>query len=257
MKKSLLLILASLFAIFALAGCAEDSKNDTPAVTPPTVVTIDPTNPEALSSLLGNYEITFFYTSGAGFLPLSSDCTLVSYYTGTADEKCVQGTNNVEMRGYGVVSLNDMTNPTHINITTKMQMTNQYLQDPSKAGATSLYWSMAQNNQYNYTVFNSIPVTAIEDNAVNNGVGVVKGVTGRNLVGYTTDGQATYKFELLSDGSVRNTMVDYSSGLEAAVTVIMKKIDTLPDGYDLDANTQFPLPAITGFVTNPVPSTAQ
>ena len=34
MKKSFLLILASLFAIFALAGCADESKNDTPAPTP-------------------------------------------------------------------------------------------------------------------------------------------------------------------------------------------------------------------------------
>lgn len=37
MKKSLLLILASLFAIFALAGCAEEEKNDTPAVIQPTL----------------------------------------------------------------------------------------------------------------------------------------------------------------------------------------------------------------------------
>lgn len=252
MKKSLLLILASLFAVFALTGCAEDSKNDSPAVTPPTVVTIDPTNPEALRNLLGYYEITFFYTSGAGLLPLSSDCTLVSYYTGTADEKCVQGTNNVEMKGYGVVTVDQTMS--NIQVATKMQMTNQYLQDPSKAGATSLYWSMAQNNQYNYTVFNSIPVTAIEDNAINNGVYAVKGVTGRNLKYNTTDSEATYKFELLSDGSIRNTMVDYSSGIGAAVTVIMKKIDTLPEGYNLDGSTQFPLPEITGFSTNPTPA---
>lgn len=55
MKKSLLLILASLFAIFALAGCAEEEKNDTPATTPNTPV--DLTKPETLN---GNYEVTFF-----------------------------------------------------------------------------------------------------------------------------------------------------------------------------------------------------
>lgn len=36
MKKSLLLILASLFAIFALAGCAEE-ENDAPALIQPTL----------------------------------------------------------------------------------------------------------------------------------------------------------------------------------------------------------------------------
>ena len=91
-------------------------------------------------------------------------------------------------------------------------------------------------------------------NAINNGVYAVKGVTGRNLKYTTTDSEATYKFELLSDGSIRNTMVDYSSGIGAAVTVIMKKIDTLPEGYNLDGSTQFPLPEITGFSTNPTPA---
>lgn len=259
MKKSLLLILASLLAVFALAGCAEDSNNETPAeTTPPTVVPIDPANSEALMNLVGNYEITFFYTSGAGALALSSDCSQVGYWTGSADAKCVQGTNNVEMRGYGVVSLNDMTNPTHINITTKMQMTNQYLKDPSQAGETSTLWSLAQDNQYNYTVYTPIPITAIANGAVNDGENAVIGTNGRDRTKLYESLQDTYKFELLSDGSIRNTMKNMSGAASfvggADVTVIMRKIDALPEGYTMDQNVQFPEPAIESFVTEPAPA---
>ncbi|MCI6474311.1 MAG: hypothetical protein MSA07_01275 [Mucispirillum sp.] len=254
MKKSILLILASLFAIFALAGCADDSSSNnnastTPPSTSPTVVPIDLTNnPESLTDLVGNYEITFFYTNGANVLPISSDCDQVAYYLGAADTKCVKGNNDVQMKGYGTVALNQ--EKTHIQITTKMQMTNQYLKNPSSAPtSTRVLWNQAQNNQYNYTVFEPIPIDAIADGAVNSGASAVSGVTGRNLVKNTTDNKATYKFELLSDGSIRNTMVD-NSIMSANVTVIMKKIDALPTGT-MDKNTPFLEPAITGFVTNP------
>ena len=70
MKKSLLLILASLLAVFALAGCAEDSTNDTPALPP-----VDPALIEQVKLFAeGYYEISFFYTDGAGFMPFSSNC---------------------------------------------------------------------------------------------------------------------------------------------------------------------------------------
>lgn len=235
MKKSFLLILASLFAIFALAGCADESKNDTPAPTAPS-------DTGKLSQLLGNYEIVFFYTDGGGLLSIASDCTKVEYYTGKEDPKCVQGTNNVNMKGYGRVDLN--TN-NEIEIITKMQMTNQNLKN-----GTGL-WGAAKNNQYNYTVFKPIPVNAISDNAINNGTNAVKGTTGRNLIQNTNNADDTYKFELLSDGTIRNTMTDHSVDIAIAnVTVIMKKIDTLPQGYNMNKNEKFPEPAIEGFEAN-------
>lgn len=246
MKKSFLFLLISIMTVFLIAGCADDTtKGDGETTTPPTVVPIDPiTNPEALQNLIGYYEIVFFHTDGAGALSIASDCSKVEYYTGKADAKCVQGTNNVEFKGYGKVEVSNPVSPTAINITTKMQMTNESL----KSG-TGL-WGVAQNNQYNYTVFKPIPIKAIEDGAVNNGANAVKGVTGRNLKFITNDkGNSTYKFELLSDGSIRNTMKDTSSVYPANVTVIMKKINALPSDYDLNENTQFPLPQITGFVT--------
>lgn len=257
MKKSLLLILASLFAIFALSGCAEEEKNDTPAeTTPPTVVPIDPANPEALSSLLGYYEITFFHTNGGKTLSISSDCTKVAYYTGSADEKCVQGTNSVEMKGYGEVLLsNDYK---YINITTKMQMTNDKFKNP---GAEDILWYAGKSSQYNYTVYKPIPVTAIANGAVNDGKNAVTGTTGRNLEKNVSSPTDTYKFELLSDGSIRNTMKNMSATAQlvggADVTIIMKKIDAIPDDYKMDANTQFPEPVIEGFVADPAASAAQ
>lgn len=246
MKKSFLLFLSSIIAVFLVTGCAEESKNNNGSTTtPPSVVPIDPSNPSSLTDLLGNYEIVFFYTDGSGQLSIASDCSKVEYYTGKADAKCVQGTNNVDFRGYGVISLDNPTQPTTINITTKMQMTN----DKFKTG-TDIFWSMAKNNQYNYTVFTPIPVTAIANGAVNDGVNAVTGVNGRHLTENTNVPESTYKFELLSDGSIRNTMVDRSI-LPANVTVIMKKIDTFPSGYTLDKDIKFPEPVIEGFVDNP------
>lgn len=254
MKKSFLLFLSSIIAVFFVTGCAEENKNNGGSTTtPPSVVPIDPSNPSSLTDLLGNYEIVFFYTDGSGQLSIASDCSKVEYYTGKADAKCVQGTNNVDFRGYGKVELNN-PNPTQasaINITTKMQMTN----DKFKTG-TDIFWSMAKNNQYNYTVFTPIPVTAIANGAVNAGVNAVTGVTGRHLTENTDVPESTYKFELLSDGSIRNTMVDRSI-LPANVTVIMKKIDTFPSGYTLDKDIKFPEPVIEGFVDNPAAATAE
>lgn len=249
MKKSFLFLLISIMTVFLIAGCADDTTKGE-ETTPPTVVPIDPTNnPEALQSLVGDYEIVFFHTDGAGQLSIASDCSKVEYYTGKADAKCVQGTNNVEFKGYGKVEVDNPASPTTINITTKMQMTN----DKFKTG-TDIFWSMAKNNQYNYTVFTPIPVKAIANGAINDGVDAVTGVTGRHLTENTNVPESTYKFELLSDGSIRNTMVDRSI-LPANVTVIMKKIDTFPSGYTLDKDIKFPEPVIEGFVNNPAAAT--
>lgn len=264
MKKSFLLFLSSIIAVFLVTGCAEENKNNGGSTTtPPSVVPIDPSNPSSLTDLLGNYEIVFFYTDGSGQLSIASDCSKVEYYTGKADAKCVQGHNSVDFKGYGEVKLVESSQT--INITTKMQMTNQCLQDPNygKCKDDLAYgivnaWTFAQNNQYNYTVFKPIPMNAIVDGALNNGANAVKGVSGRNLKFNTDDkGNSTYKFELLSDGSIRNTMQDTSSVMPANVTVIMKPIaiDSIPAEYTMERDKQFPQPVITGFETTATDAT--
>lgn len=248
MKKSFLFLLISIMTVFLIAGCAEDTTEENgDSTTPPTVVPIDPKDTAKLMGLFGDYEIVFFYTNGGGFLSIASDCSKVEYYTGKADAKCVQGTNNVDFKGYGKVYPDDSNKPTSINITSKMQMTNDGLKNGSNA-----FWIAAQNNQYNYNVFTPIPVTAITNGAINDGPTAVKGVNGRHLTQNVTTPGSTYKFELLSDGSVRNTMLDKSNAMaEANVTVIMKKIEKLPNGYTMEKDTQFPQPKIEGFVDNP------
>ena len=252
MKKSFLFLLISIMTVFLIAGCADDTTKGE-ETTPPTVVPIDPTDTTKLMDLLGDYEIVFFYTNGGGFLSIASDCSKVEYYTGKADPKCVQGTNNVDFKGYGVVELDNPTKPSTINITTKMQMTNDGLKNSS-----DYLWMAAKNNQYNYNVFTPIPLDAIANGAINDGTNAVKGVNGRHLTENVTTPESTYKFELLSDGTVRNTMVDKSNKIASAdVTVIMKKITVLPSGYTMDKDVQFPQPVIEGFVDSPAAATAE
>ena len=86
MKKSLLLILASLFAIFALSGCAEDSNNDNGGTTPP-APTPSPL-PEDISTLKGTYDINFFYTDGGGMAVVTTDCSKVTEYVGSTATQC-------------------------------------------------------------------------------------------------------------------------------------------------------------------------
>lgn len=263
MKKSFLFLLISIMTVFLIAGCADDTTKGDSTTTPPTVVPIDPTDTTKLMDLLGDYEIVFFYTNGAGMLPISSDCSKVEFYTGKADAKCVQGHNSVDFKGYGVVELDNPTKPSTINITTKMQMTNECLKNPTVGACANdalgsiNYWSQAQNNQYNYNVFTPIPVTAIANGAINDGELAVTGVNGRHLKANVNTTGSTYKFELLSDGTVRNTMVDKSNLAPADVTVIMKKIESIPSDYTMDKDVQFPQPVIEGFVASPAAATAK
>ena len=260
MKKSFLLLLISIMTVFLIAGCAEETttagdsvatteggENLNITVTDPTAINLtDPT------TLQGAYELTFFYTNGAGMLPLSTDCTKVQEYTGTADAKCVQGTNNVEFKGYGTITVDE----TNINVITKMQMTNARLQ------AGTGFFANAKDNQYSYTVFTAIPTSNISDNIINDGLSAVKGTSGRTLTknipvstdngGSMNPGGTTYTFEVDASDSFTliNQLVDKSNIAPANVTVRMKKISDTPIA-DMKKDKPLPTPVITGFVSNP------
>lgn len=256
MKKSLLLILASLFAIFALAGCAEDSNNDTPA---PTVTPIDLSNP---LSLVGLYEITFFYTDGAKFAPLSSSCADVSKYV---DSSIINGVtfpcDTTEMKGYGEVTMDAVSGTA--KLVTKIQMTSsKMVSDPT--------WSATlKPQQYNYTEFSALSLNSITAAGINMD-NAVKGTSGRNLTSLITpattpeypsagnSANTDYSFTVdPTDAYVLiNTMVDRSNYAAANVVVRMRKIEALPDGYTMDMNTAFPTPVIEGFVTEPTATPA-
>ena len=147
MKKSFLFLLISIMTVFLIAGCADDTTKgeETTQVTEGSEsLDIKVTGPTAINltdptTLQGAYEIVFFHTDGGRQLSVASDCTQVEKYTGTADAKCIQGTNNVEFQGYGTITVDD----TNINIVTKMQMTNDNLKNGSGL------WVTAKNSQYN------------------------------------------------------------------------------------------------------------
>lgn len=259
MKKSLLLVLASLFAIFALAGCAEDSTNDTPAPSTPTVAPLDLSNP---LSLVGVYEITFFYTDGATVAPLSSSCADAAQYVDSSIINSVTiPCDTTEMKGYGEVTM-DVASGT-AKLVTKIQMTSsKMVSDPT--------WSITlKPQQYNYTEFSPLSLSSITATGINMD-NAIKGTSGRNLTSLITpaatpaypsaNNSANTDYSFTVDPNdpyvLINTMTDRSNVLAANVVVRMRKIEALPEGYTMDMNTAFPTPAIEGFVTNPTATPA-
>lgn len=264
MKKSFLFLLISIMTVFLIAGCAEDTTTDGGSVATTEggenldITIAGPTkiNLSNHNTLQGAYELTFFYTNGAGMLPLSTDCTKVQEYTGTQDTKCVQGTNNVEFKGYGTITVDETNN---IKVITKMQMTNAGLQ------AGTGFFAAAKDNQYSYTVFTAIPTSTINGSIINSTGSTVKGTSGRTLtknVPVSVDsggvgnnpGGTTYTFELDSKDAkgltLINKLTDKSNMAAADVTVIMKKISDKPIA-DMKKDKPLPTPVITGFVANP------
>ena len=228
MKKSLLLILASLFTVFALTGCADEEKNDTPVITQPTIT--QPTLSESdLKSLQGTYDIEFFYTY-ATVATLTNDCSKLQEYVGS-DAKC----SNSEMKGKGSITVSN----DYVKIITKVQLDGGGFNNPTVA-------QVAKNQKYNYTVYNDIPVYAVKDNYLNLD-NVTKGTTGRNadsLAG-TVSKDDTYNITI-ENGIVIINMIKYtgiSIAKTAPVVVRMKKVSDNVE--DLDANTAFPTPDIS------------
>ena len=233
MKKSLLLILASLFTVFALTGCADEEKNDTPVITQPTLSESD------LKSLQGTYDIEFFYTS-ATVATLTNDCSKLQEYVGSklqeyvgSDAKC----SNSEMQGKGSIAVSNDNDS--VKIITKVQLDGGGFNNPIVA-------QFAKNQKYNYTVYNDIPVSAVKDNYLNLD-NVTKGTTGRNADSSASavSKDDTYNITI-ENGIVIIDMIKYtgiSIAETAPVVVRMKKVS---DNVEtLDPNTAFPTPDIS------------
>ena len=222
MKKSLLLILASLFTVFALTGCADEEKNDTPVITQPTL--------SDLKSLQGTYDIEFFYTS-ATVATLTNDCSklqeYVEEYVGS-DAKC----SNSEMQGKGSIAVPNG----HVKIITKVQLGGGGFNNPIVAPFA--------NQKYNYTVYNKIPVSAVKGNYLNLD-NVTKGTTGRNADSLAGRKDDTYKITI-ENGIVIIYMSKYT-GISIAETVpVVVRMKKVSDNVEpLDPNTAFPTPDIS------------
>ena len=227
MKKSLLLILASLFTVFALTGCADEEKNDTPVITQPTLSESD------LKSLQGTYDIEFFYTY-ATVATLTNDCSKLQEYVGS-DAKCsnIANQRDSEMQGKGSITVfND-----YVKIITKVQLDGGGFNNPTVA-------QVAKNQKYNYTVYNDIPVYAVKDNYLNLD-NVTKGTTGRNADSLAGSKDDTYNITIENGIVIINMIKDtgISIAKTAPVVVRMKKVS---DNVEIpDRNTAFPTPDIS------------
>lgn len=225
MKKSLLLILASLFTVFALTGCADEEKNDTPVITQPTLSESD------LKSLQGTYDIEFFYTY-ATVATLTNDCSKLQEYVGS-DAKCSNITDQSEMQGKGSIAVSN----DYVKIITKVQLNGGGFNNQMVA-------QVAKNQKYNYTVYNDIPVSAVKDNYLNLD-NVTKGTTGRNADSLAGSKDDTYNITIENGIVIIDMIKDtgISIAKTAPVVVRMKKVS---DNVEtLDPNTAFPTPDIS------------
>ena len=238
MKKSLLLILASLFTVFALTGCADEEKNDTPVITQPTLsendtpVITQPTLSD-LKSLQGTYDIEFFYTY-ATVETLTNDCSKLQEYVGS-DAKCsnIANQRDSEMQGKGSIAVSN----DYVKIITKVQLDGGGFNNPMVA-------QFAKNQKYNYTVYKDIPVSAVKDNYLNPD-NVTKGTTGRNADSLADSKDDTYKITIENGIVIIDMIKDtgISIAKTAPVVVRMKKVS---DNVEtLDPNTAFPTPDIS------------
>lgn len=248
MKKSLLLILASLFAIFALAGCAEDSKNDNGGTTPtPTPSPL----PADISTLKGTYKIDFFYTDGGGVAVVTTDCSKITEYVGSSAKQCANAkTDTVDYTGRLTF---DVLADGSVKIISKIQMAGGAFENNPLGIA-------AKNSgaNYNYTEYAVIPKEAISATKINDpetGKNV-KGVQGRNAVSPTpydvnSDAQTqnaahtTYEFTY-ENGVLICKMKDTSSLVAADVVIRLTKTDETIEVFD--AQKPFDTPAIDNFV---------
>lgn len=239
MKKSLLLILASLFAIFALAGCAEE-ENDAPALIQPAL--IQPTLPN-VSSLNGTYDIEFFYVNAA-IAALTTDCSKVEEYASGETQCRDNATDSVQHYGQATITVNPDGS---VKVFSKIQI-NGGVFDQTE-GVDSLINRVAADKRYNFTEYKTIPASAINATAVNDSTvaSAVTGTYGRSadkLVEETKSVNNTFTFTVEPDGTVVNVLTDVTV-MPAKTIVRMKKVSN--DVIALDPNTAYETPVIDNF----------
>lgn len=227
MKKSLLLILASLFAIFALAGCAEEE-----ALIQPTLSNV--------SSLNGTYDIEFFYVN-AVIAALTTDCSKVEEYASGETQCRDNATDSVQHYGQATITVNPDGS---VKVFSKIQI-NGGVFDQTEG----LINQVAADKRYNFTEYKTIPASAINETAVNDSTeaSAVTGTYGRSadkLVEETKSVNNTFTFTVEPDGTVVNVLTDVTV-MPANTIVRMKKVSN--DVIALDPNTAYETPVIDNF----------
>lgn len=221
MKKSLLLILASLFAIFALAGCAEE-ENDAPTLS-------------NVSSLNGTYDIEFFYVN-AVIAALTTDCSKVEEYASGETQCRDNATDSVQHYGQATITVNPDGS---VKVFSKIQINGGVFDQTEGVGF--LINKFAADKRYNFTEYKTIPASAIT------AASAVTGTYGRSadkLVEETKSVNNTFTFTVEPDGTVVNVLTDVTV-MPAKTIVRMKKVSN--DVIALDPNTAYETPVIDNF----------
>lgn len=226
MKKSLLLILASLFAIFALAGCAEE-ENDL----------IQPTLPN-VSSLNGTYDIEFFYVN-AVIAALTTDCSKVEEYASGETQCRDNATDSVQHYGQATITVNPDGS---VKVFSKIQINGGVFDQTEGVGF--LINKFAADKRYNFTEYKTIPASAVNDSTVASAVTGTYGRSADKLVEETKSVNNTFTFTVEPDGTVVNVLTDVTV-MPANTIVRMKKVSN--DVIALDPNTAYETPVIDNF----------
>lgn len=229
MKKSLLLILASLFAIFALAGCAEE-ENDAPALIQPTLSNV--------SSLNGTYDIEFFYVNAA-IAALTTDCSKVEEYASGETQCRDNATDSVQHYGQATITVNPDGS---VKVFSKIQINGGVFDQTEGVGF--LINQFAADKRYNFTEYKTIPASAVNDSTVASAVTGTYGRSADKLVEETKSVNNTFTFTVEPDGTVVNVLTDVTV-MPAKTIVRMKKVSN--DVIALDPNTAYETPVIDNF----------
>lgn len=196
MKKSLLFILASLIAIFALTGCADEpAKEEGSKVTP--------INLQDPSTLVGTYDVKFFGTVATqdgknAFSAVSTDCSeLIKSPLGKQFNIQATGflgaceTNTKLLGGKVTIKVDEVKHT--LKIESKMQMIGQYfLSGVGMAG---------QSDTYQYTAYKEVSLDQVTIDGINSN-GKVTGVSGRNLTSTTSNPKSTFKVTKLGEKDI-------------------------------------------------------
>ncbi|MDE7315928.1 MAG: hypothetical protein K2N11_09560 [Mucispirillum sp.] len=236
MKKSLLLILASLFAVFALAGCSDDDNNETPPPTP-----IDLEKPETLK---GAYNVTFFATkpTSGGTFDMAAMGTMTTDCVKADELGILKAVDSERLDVKTECKRNGALNSDIANIVGQ-QAVITYNENTGLTIETKLQiWKdimvMSPNDTYQYTKYTSVPATNITAEGINVvEETAVKGVSGRHLTAKSENPSSTFKVTKMSDSElyVELNLVDKETmvgKVQAPTYVILNKKSDTPETVD-------------------------
>lgn len=225
MKKTLLYVLLVSLAMVFVIGCGTKKKDTTPNT---------PVRVDNLSTLKGNYEVQAFLNETSSATDPSIPDIVFAYKCDelkTIDSSAAcDSAKDVQLASQAVISGDSATN---MVLETKIQMAGGSFAD---AIAIPGIGETAKVNAYNYTKYGAartyvapsdptlppLPPTLTP-------LASVTGVSGRNMVGLTSDNTAEISFFLLNDGRIIVTSLMTVGGLETNTAVVLKKInDTTP-----------------------------